>query len=461
MLSSAAQAALLAYVLVATGSSIGGHLRFVFGLPLTVAGCGAACLAIRRASRDATPVPQNTIFFALSAMAAVGLAAPSPHGAWWYEVLYRAHPAIALVTIGVCASGGPIWRRRAVWLTVAAATLVAVLAPVAVPKPDIDVWNWVETCARALARGVHPYTVGAVDPHHGAWDYGSTPTVYPYMPLSLLVAAPATLVAGDYRFALALYVPITIALARGAGRRLRVDPAMVDTVTLALALHPRAALLVSLGYLEPLLIATLAAFVWFASRGAEYGEAIAFLLLPSLKQYVLMPVVLLTAIVRIRAFAIGIAVAAATVVPFIVWDWRPTIDGIFYLMRAPIGFRPDSDSISALIWQLFGVHPDRSFAVATQFAVAAVLYPFVRRNGLAGLLLASAVSLLATFLVATQAFFNYYAFAAVMLAFAGLTLAAAQSAANLDDDQTSVASASVWRAGARVRTALDRERGAA
>ena len=184
--------------------------------------------------------------------------------------------------------------------------------------------------------------------------------------------------------------------------------------------------MVVLGYPEPLLIVTLAAFVWLAARGAEYGQAIAFFLLPALKQYVVMPVVLHASMrQRPRAVAVGATVAAATILPFAIWSWRPTLDGIFYLMRAPIGFRQDSDSLSALTAALFGVHPWRSLALVTQAVVAGCLYPFVRREGVGGLLLASALSLLATFLVATQAFFNYYAFAAALLAFAALVFARA------------------------------------
>ena len=77
-----------------------------------------------------------------------------------------------------------------------------------------------------------------------------------------------------------------------------------------------------------------------------------------------MPVVLYASTRRRpRALVLGAAVAAATIVPFAVWSWRPTFDGIFYLMRAPIGFRQDSDSIAALAAQLFGVHLNRSWAV--------------------------------------------------------------------------------------------------
>src|SRR5437773_5384822 len=212
--------ALVAYCLIAMGSSIGGNLRFVLGLPLTLFGFGAVCFAGRCLRQPRSVMPLPSMYFLLSAMAAIGLAAPSPHGTLWYEVVYRTHPAVALATIGIFAGGTLRWRRRALWTTVATAVAAQILAPVGLPHPNIDVWNWIDACARALLHGVHPYTVHAPDPLHGAFDFGSTPTVYPYMPLTLLAAAPAILVTGDYRFALALCLPATIALMRAAGRRL-------------------------------------------------------------------------------------------------------------------------------------------------------------------------------------------------------------------------------------------------
>jgi len=417
--------ALAAAILVATGSSVGGHLRFLIGVPLTVGGFVVAWLATRHTARVNSAHPPDALILTLSAMAAVGLLTPSPRGTFWYEIVYRAHPAVALITLGIYAGGDAIWRRRAVWTTVATATIVQVLAPIGVPDPNMDVWNWIQTCAAALLHAVHPYTVHAIDTYHGAWDFGSTPSVFPYMPLTLIALAPAVAIAGDYRFALALSLPATIALARAGGRRLGAAPALIDIVTFVIALHPRGTLLVVLGYPEPLLILALALFVWLAARGAETGRTIAFFLLPALKQYVVAPVALLVVMpTRPRAILAGAAAAAATVVPFLIWSWRPTLAGMFYLMRAPIGFRVDSDSLAALGAQIADLHMARWVAVATQFIVAGLLVPFVRRERLGGVLLASALSLIASFLVATQAFFNYYAVAAAMLAFAGLFFAA-------------------------------------
>jgi len=217
-----------------------------------------------------------------------------------------------------------------VWITGGIAIALVAFAPIAVPDPRIDVWDWIQTCARALLHGVHPYTVRAADRAAGM-DFGSTPTVMPYMPLVIAAAAPWVAALGDCRFELAVCLPITIALLRAAGRRLRVDAWTIDAVTLAWVLHPRATLMVIKAYQEPLLVVVLAVFVFLAARKEDgAGAAIAFFLLPALKQYVVAPVLIDAAFLRRRpaAIAAGVAVAAATVVPFLLWNASPTSDGM-------------------------------------------------------------------------------------------------------------------------------------
>jgi len=430
----ATRAAFVASLLIAIGSCTGGHLRLLIGIPVTVAGAVMACVAVRRAREPRDVRSADVICVLLSAMAAVGLISPSPEGPAGYEILYRSLPVAGLVAVGVLAAGDAAWRGRAVWITAGIAIALAAFAPLAVPDPRIDVWDWIQTCARALLHGVHPYTVRAADPMAGVMDFGSTPTVMPYMPLVVAAAAPWVAVLGDCRFELAVCLPITIALLRAAGRRLRVDAWTIDAVTLAWVLHPRATLLVIKAYQEPLLVVVLAVFVFLAARKEDgAGAAIAFFLLPALKQYVVAPVLIEAAFLRRRpaAIAAGVGVAVATIAPFLLWNAAATIDGMLYLMRAPIGFRADSDSLAAFGAQIFGVHPARMLAVVAQLVSGAAAWAALRRQGLGGVLLASALSLIASFLFATQAFFNYYYFVAALLLCAALVFAR-ESAGNAE-----------------------------
>jgi len=291
------------------------------------------------------------------------------------------------------------------------------------------VWSWTQFCARALLHGVHPYTVQPPDIYGGAFNFGYRTTIYPYMPLTLIVYAPAVALVGDYRFILALCLPLTVWLLAAAGQRLAVERRLIDALILALVLHPRGAYMIAFGWLEPLLLLSLAAFVYLAARAPDgWGQAVAFLLLPALRQFVVAPVVMylgssLYTRRRARAVVIGTLVAAATVAPFVFWNWRATLGGITFNMRAPFAFRDDSDSLTALFASVTGRDPGRWLGPAAQIAVGAPAYLALRRYGLVGLLLASALCLLATFLLGSQAFVNYYYFPEALLLYAALVIA--------------------------------------
>ena len=256
---------------------------------------------------------------------------------------------------------------------------------------------------------------------------GPTANLYPYMPLTLVAFAPAYALFGDYRVMLALCVPATIVLNRATGRQLGLDSRLIDATTLAFLLFPRGAWLTCFGWNEPLLVVVLSAFVYLATRApGGAAQAIAFLLLPALKQYIVAPVVLFLAISRPRVSvaATAVAVASATVVPFLIWDWRSTIQGIVVQMVSPVQPRLDSTSLVALVGLLTGVYVTRWLSVGVQFLVAGMAYARLRDHGLGGLLLASSLALCATFLTGWQAFMNYYYLVGEMLLLAAMVLAA-------------------------------------
>jgi hypothetical protein len=426
-----AEAALVACLLVTAGSSVGGRLTLLVGVPLTLAGLMAAWIAARRTQSAATARSFSWVYFWLSANGAIALSVgpqyPAPVA---YEIAYRAHPALGLVLIGIVAAGSQRARRRATWTAVASATALLIATPIAMPAPTIDVWAVTQTSVLALLHGIHPYTVTAPDINRGLYDFGYTTTAYPYMPLDLLVNVPAVALLGDYRFGLALCFPITIALLRAAGRRLAVAEHTIDVLTLTLALQPHAAFIVAAGWIEPMMVATLAAFVYLSvDETGGTGAAIAFLLLPALKQYVVAPVLMFLAMrprPRPRAVAAGVLVAAATVVPFLVWNPQPTIAGMTAIltnMRAQAAFRTDSDSLTAFAAMLVEWRAGPWLGALAQLCAGAVAFAMLRRDRLAGLLLASGLALLTSFLLGTQAFVNYYSFAAALLLFAALAFA--------------------------------------
>jgi hypothetical protein len=399
------------------------------GVPFVSIGLLAAIGAARSLRRGDADAPLNWSFAWLIAMTAITLVTgPRDEPAMWYQVLYRAVPIAGVILIGVARAADARGRGAAVAVVVLLACTLQLLTIASLPRPYVDVWSWTQFSAHALLAGVHPYTVQAPDIYGGALDMGYRSTVYPYMPLTLLLHAPVIALTGDYRWSLALCLPATIVLMRAAGRRARVDPRFVDTLTLALALYPRGAYLVASGYNEPLLMLAAAAFVYFAVCDPDGVPAVAsFLLLPALKQYVVAPTLMLVidlaARRRFRALAIGATLAAATVVPFLAWNAKATLAGIVFQVGPSIGFRPDSTSLTALAARLFGITPWHWLPEATQLAVGAVAFARLRSRGAGGLLLASALSLFVSFLFGTQAFVNYYHFVGILLLLSALVLA--------------------------------------
>jgi hypothetical protein len=419
--SPAARSALNAALLTAIGAGASGDLQLLVSVPVTLIG---AIVAWSAATRRPLFTSTRSTYSLLAAMATVALLAPSLAGARrWYEVGYRLYPAIGIVAIGIAAGGDARQRRAAVIVAVAGGALLYAVTPMGVPNPTIDVWMWIQTCGKALLHGVHPYTVTAPDAYGGAYDFGSTPTVLPYTPAVVLIAAPAIALFRDYRYAVAIALPLAAVLVQAAAKAMAADPETADAATLALILFPRSAQMVAFGYTDGFLVLSAAASLWWFARGRRTAEAIAFVMLPALKQYAAAPALVYAAMrCRRRDAAIAAAAALATVAPLLLWNTRATLDGILYLIRAPIGFRDDSDTLTAMVAQLVGWRSPVWLGVAAGFASAAVAAPLVRTRGMAGVLLASALSLILCFLAATQAFFNYYLVPVALLAFAAVTL---------------------------------------
>jgi hypothetical protein len=436
--------ALIAALVLAVGSSIGGDLLFLLGLPLTLTGFIIAWRAAWTWGNVETTSTFSGVSTWLAAAAALGLVGPTTGGRLWYEVTKRTLAAASVVLVGVFSSDDSKRGRRAALIAVLAGAVLIAIAPIGAPNPTIDVFTWTQTSVHALLHRIEPYTVIAPDVYRGRHDPGYTVSVYPYMPATLIIYVPFVSLFGDFRFALSASVALTIGLVYAIGRRLGVHPQFTLAALLAIVLHPSGPRMIESGWTEPLLVAATALFVYFAvSHPGGVGEAASFLVLPALKQYVVAPVVLnlirTRHAVRPRTLTAGISISAATVVPFLIWNWRATLAGMLFQMIAPTVPRLESTSFVALMATMTGIYPGRWASVVVQFVVAAVAWSRLKDRGLSGLLLASALSLYATFLVGWQAFVNYYYFVGALLVLAALTRSAKSStpASDRSDQSTS------------------------
>jgi len=378
---------------------------------------------------DRRLVPWLTpVSLVLFAMTLVGLFGPVLPGLFWYDALCRLFFVFGAFGVGVLFFAGNALRRRVTLGLVIAFVALHVVTPLGVPDPGIDVFLWTQSCLQALGHGIHPYTI------HIVYETlaGRTAPVYPYMPFTLIAFFPAYALFGDYRFLSAAAIAAAVILIRASGRRLEAEPAFIDAATLALVLHPRSPWITAMGWTEGLVLAVAAAFVYLAIRWpGGFAQAIAFFLLPASKQYILAPVLLYVGSTpprqRLRVVAVGAAVAILTLAPFVLWNWRATIDGIVTQMRTPASPRLDATSFVALAAAWTGAFASRWLSVAVHFGVAALAYLWLRHHGLAGVLLGSALTLCATFLAGWQAFVNYYCLVAALLVMAALVFAAPES----------------------------------
>jgi hypothetical protein len=114
---------------------------------------------------------------------------------------------------------------------------------------------------------------------------------------------------------------------------------------------------------------------------------------------------------------------AGTVLPFLIWNWQATLAGIVFQMEAPTVPRLGSTSLVALMATTSGVYPGRWISAVVQLVVGGIAWWRLKDHGLSGLMLASALSLYATFLVGWQAFVNYYYFVGALLILAAMVRA--------------------------------------
>jgi hypothetical protein len=424
----AAVAAFSSALLTLSGSAIIGNQRLAFGIPLTAAGFVVACVAAWWMVKSADQFTFERSLEALAAMATLALfQPPRDDPPPWFDITYRCILAGGLVVVALVGSRHRA-ASRALWTAVAGTVVLGILSVVVDPRPLSDVWTWTQAATGALLHGTHPYVAKAADVFRGGMSMGYQNTVYPYMPLTAVLLAPAVSLTGDYRFGLVVCLPLTIVLARATGRTLQVDPYVLDVITLALVLSPRFTYVIASGYNEPLLMLAAAAFVWTAVKWPDSPvSGAAFMMLPALKQYVVAPALMFLIHCRRRRawrpFMAGLAAAVATVMPFLIWNSRATFAGIFFQVGPDIQFRPDSTSLTALMASTIGWRPWHWLPEVVQLVVGGVAFWFLRDSGIAGLLLASAIALDASFLMGTQAFVNYYVFVATLLLFSAMVLA--------------------------------------
>jgi hypothetical protein len=284
-----------------------------------------------------------------------------------------------------------------------------------VPRPGIDVFMMQQLGSQDILKGENPYTslypniyAAHLNFYPPGMAEGNRLTVgFGYPPLSLLMAAPGYLVAGDVRY-MHLLAMIAAAAAMALAR-----PGLLAALAGALFLFtPRTFFVLRESWTDPFVVVLLAATVLAACRRPALTP-VAFGLLLAVKPYTVLFVPLLFLLVpgwrvALRTLALAGVVAAAVTVPMAFWSWGP-----FYESVLGVQFKipPRLDSLS--FWTAWvragGPFPPTWLG----FAAAAVLGGLAAWRaprtpaGFAG---AVALTTLVFFAVGVRAFCNYYYF---------------------------------------------------
>lgn len=338
-------------------------------------------------------------------------------------------------------------RRLALPLLLLTHFLLGVWLIRAAPDPHIDVYVFQQEGAGALLRGENPYTTTFPDIYRSKDGvravYGDDLTQgervtfgFPYLPLSLLLALPGYLIAGDYRYSQLMAMTLAGALIAFA------RPGRVAALAAALLLFtPRGFYILGRGWTEPFTVLLLAATVFLACRRAtpegtkpkardiDGGLPFAAGFFLATKQYLVLAVPLLWLLLprpvkswRFMSFSWKAALAGLVVtLPLVLADvrafWRSTVT---VQLRAP--YRTD-----ALTFQNYWLHqrgllppdgslppaeviPPTSWPALAAAALAIALALWRAKRSPAGLAGAVALVLLAFISLNKQAFANYYYF---------------------------------------------------
>lgn len=348
-----------------------------------------------------------------------------------YVLACRVAAVPCLLLVAFLESGDAAIRRKVLLLTGLLKLGLCVWGLLVVSHPAIDVWHLQQRAVEILLQGKNPYTTPVDDIYAGGIAFGHQ-KYYAYAPLNLLLSIPAKVLFGDYRYGLLAALTASLLLFRETGKRLSVSAQRIDFLTMAALLHPRLERLLIYGWLEPYLILLLALFVYLYVSGKR-GTLPTMILcaMPLLKQYVAVPILLYLLLLRPPLVALlwSALLGLIALSPLLIWNFSATLYHGFLFFVQSLGFRPDSLSVAALVYDVSGYPMGVKTALCVQLLSGLGSALLLRKNTdrLTAFLIASALSLIASFLFAPQAFINYYFFAGAILLWASLCASPTES----------------------------------
>jgi hypothetical protein len=336
--------------------------------------------------------------------------------------------ATSALVVAPLACAVALWsgRRRGATTALAAAVagyaVAAATAVVSSPRPRIDVWVTLQQASDGLARLENFY----------AMTWTGSPGIqdaFTYLPWTVVLLAPGRWLAGDVRWALAVWTLVAalaaVVLARRpatpAGREPAASAAEVDAephgwwtaavVVCLLLLAPGTLTQLDQAWTEPLLLAGIAWWAVLVRRGHAWWAVVPLALACASKQHLalLLPVLLLW---RPFGWQRTVATGALTGVLIAPWFLASPADFVHDTVSLLVTFHPIkfANTLYLLAYNTFGVTlPFAVTGLVVLGTLAAVCLTVWRRQpDLASLLRWLALVLLVANLVNKQAFYNQF-----------------------------------------------------
>jgi hypothetical protein len=408
---------LVSYVLLVLGILVNWGMYDPTALLLLLTSFALVSLAFVWVSRDSSKdrkVPGVPVF-AIAVLVLLLAAMVSPTAMYLatplFETLYHYWLLLlaALVGLAYLAFRGKQHRVRRWVFIIAVAGALAFRAwiPIASPAPVIDVFTSIQESMQHLLDGQNPYNTQVSDVYEGVGDPGYDLKAYVYPPANIYPEAVTYRLTGDVRFLCVLAeMVVAFALWRLARRRWG-DPI---AELLVLLFNPRALFVIEQAWVDPLILMVFATYLLLMERRKPAAAAAAYGYMLFLKQYLLFAFFQWFILERSwKRIGIGLAVGAATLVPFAIWDWRALLDNGILFNFVSVPFRPESLTVFSFLSRTWGLQPPFGWAIVVGAVITTLTFiPQRRIQPLRGYLFALVLTTFGMFLFGTSGFANWY-----------------------------------------------------
>lgn len=398
---------------------------------VAIAACAAAALLRPDTPRAAAPEapelwPERLATVVIALSFAFQFYALATYPAAIHEVLrpgmnhstFSGAIAVAGALVGLTLARSQWLRLVAVLGLIAAHMTAATFVLHASPSPDIDVFVFQNDALEALLHGHNPYGIDFPNIYDNTRLYGEGVVVngrlnigFPYPPLSLLLALPGQLLAGDFRFSQLAAMNLAALGMAWLGRR-GFGPAAAAIYLFT----PRSFFVLEQAWTEPFVVAAFVLLLVAGQRWPGLRGVLAGVLLAT-KQHLILLALVAKALPEswtkgrawVRGALVAVATAAALTFPWMITASSGFMNGVvWFQFRQP--FREDSLSYLALIARKGGPQLG-SWPAFVMLIPVATLVTLKTPRSLAGFSFAAALLYLVFFAFNKQAFCNYYDFA--------------------------------------------------